>query len=164
MGGILLLLFGGGGSAAEVPFASLTDVCEGLVAALSLQSWSVPFEASAKYRPEFTLEELADIRVAVCPERVGKSRVGRRVWQEDATVTVGMQKRVAAQSDQQEEDCDNLVRLWDEVCEFLQQEDGLVDGAALVAMEATHCDRQHLLEHHCWTGTATLTYRRYRTQ
>ena len=165
MGGILLLLVGGGGgAAAEVPFASLSDVCDCLITALSREEWSVPFTADVRYRPEFTLEELAEIRVAVCPERVGKLRVGRRVWQEDATVTVGMQKRVDAQSSQQDVDCDTLVRVWDEVCEFLQHEDGLIPGAALVAVDATHCDRQHLLEHHCWTGTATLTYRRYRQQ
>lgn len=146
-------------------FGTLTDVCDALVAALAAEAWSVPFSAARKYRPEFTLEELADIQAAVCAERVSKLRVARNTWQEDAVVTVGMQKRVSAVGDQQEADCDELVRVWDEVCEFLQANDlTLVPGAKLVAMDVVHADRQHLNEQHVWTGAATLTYRGFRTQ
>ena len=146
-------------------FGNLTDVCDALVTALAGQAWSVPFSAARKYRPEFTLEQLETVQAAVCAERVSKLRVARNTWQEDAVVTVGLQKRVSAVGDQAEVDCDEMVQVWEEVCEFLQGNDlTLVPGAKLVAMDVVHADRQHLNENHVWTGTATLTYRGFRQQ
>ena len=94
----------------------IIQIADALVAALNAAPFSLPFEAVRRYRPEYTLAELAELRVTVVPKGYAAEMADRSRDEEDIQIDVAVQKKLGSSDGRIDQAAaDSLMRLVGEI-------------------------------------------------
>jgi hypothetical protein len=136
----------------------VADICEAVVGEINDANWSLVFTAVRKYRPEFTLAELATLRVTVVPAAREISAESRSQTSETVDINVAVQKVVDPDSNAE---IDELLTLCEDIGDLFRLK-RLDRYAAAIWQETANSpiyDPKHLLEKHVFTGLLKLTFK-----
>lgn len=142
--------------------AAIDDLAEAIKDALNAETFSMPFTATRKRKPEFTLEQLDTLRVTVVPASTATEQLTRGKLEDTVKVDVAVQQRLADAEDETEGDA--LSYLLEQIKDFFVRytltspaaeclEINTVEGA-----EAGYSPA-HLRELSVYTGVIRSTWR-----
>lgn len=112
------------------------------------------------HQPSFTLDELKDLHVSVVPRSVAVSAGTRETCLYDVAVDVGVQKKIAAPPDGDQE-IDDLLDLVEEIGDHLRLKrlTTFPDAAWVSIAHEPIVAAEHLDQHRQFTSIVTVTYR-----
>ncbi len=134
----------------------LTDIADGVTAALNDHAFSEAFEAQRLHQPSFELAELQDLRVSVVPKSLEIRNAARQYSFFDCTVDIGLQQKVES-----DERVDELLGLAEEIADHLRIK-RLPSVPQAVWMSIEHdpvVAAEHLDQHRQLTSVLSVTYR-----
>ncbi|MEW6249194.1 MAG: hypothetical protein AB1716_00980 [Planctomycetota bacterium] len=134
------------------------EIASAICAHLNSTPLALDFEAMRKYRPAYTLDELATLRVTVVPKSVAISNAARNTDYFEVAVDVAVQKQV--QPDNLGE-LDALAAFIEQVADTLRHQ--RLPGYPAAAWQSLAADPifdpDHLSERNVFTAVLTVTYR-----
>lgn len=140
--------------------STAVTIADAVVAAINAGTYSQPVQAQRLHQPSFTLDELADLHVSVVPRSVEVSAATRETSLYDVAVDVGVQKKIAAGTEGEQE-IDDLLDLVEEIGDQLRLK-RLPDAPEATWVSLTHepvVAAEHLDQHRQFTSIITVTYR-----
>lgn len=135
-------------------------IADAVVSAINAGSYSQPVQAQRLHQPSFTLDELKDLHVSVVPRSVLVSAATRDTSMYDVAVDVGVQKKVSAPP-QGDEEVDDLLDLVEEIGDQLRLK-RLADAPEAAWVSLAHepvVAAEHLDQHRQFTSIITVVYR-----
>lgn len=134
-------------------------IADAVVAQLNSAEFSLPFVAVRSLLPEYSIAELAELRVTVVPPRVEITRETRASQQFDVDLSIGVQKAVA---DIAPATIEPLLALAEEIAaHFDAGALGETDARWLRTIHDPLYIPEHLAEHRVFTSMIIVTYRRW---
>ncbi len=136
--------------------STIVAIADAVAASLNAGTFSQPFSAQRLFQPAFTLEELADLKVSVVPRSTAISVSSRDAGQFDHAIDVGVQKKVADDSE-----IDGLLDLVEEIADHLRLKrlPEFPEAAWLGIAHEPVVSSEALNEHRAFTSVLTVTYR-----
>ena len=143
----------------------VTDIADAVAAEInaapgSPATFNQTFTAVRKVVPAYELAELTELKVTVVPKAVEISGSTRSASQYDITVDIGVQKKLPA-TPEMEDEVETLGTLVDQIAEYLRRRP--LAGAPFASWVNIVNDPvyapEHLLEKRVFTSVLTLTYR-----
>ena len=138
--------------------ATLTDIADAVVAELNGASFSKPFEAVRRYRPQFDLSEMQALHVSVVPKAVSQEIQSRSRTSGDYQVDVGVQQKFASEAD-----LDPLMTLVEEIADHFRFKRLTLPGGNEAVWVRTENDPVYVPEHmdelRQFTSVLTFTFR-----
>jgi hypothetical protein len=135
-------------------------IADAVTASLNAGTFSLPIQAQRLHQPSFTLDELKDLHVSVVPRSVAVSAATRETSLYDVAVDVGVQKKIAAAAEGEQE-IDDLLNLVEELGDHLRLK-RLPDFPEAAWVSIAHepiVAAEHLDQHRQFTSIITVTYR-----
>jgi hypothetical protein len=142
--------------------ATFIDISDAVVQTLNSASLSKPITAARHYRPEFGLEELAQLHVSVVPVQMQKELAGHSRTSRIVVLDVCVQNAINSQDIGE---VDKLMNLLEEIDTFLEfKELTPMPNAQWMKSEMVHGAEagyapEHLDTLNCFTGILRLTYK-----
>ncbi len=137
--------------------STVISLADAVTAALTGASLSRPIEAVRLHKPDYTLDDLAALRVAVVPGTVGFELVNRSsVQSRDYAVTVGVAQKVDTGD---RSAVDGLLALAEEILEFLSKTTLEAIGARPVEVAWTPLATEQFDQQGVFLSVITVTYR-----
>jgi hypothetical protein len=142
-------------------------IADGVAAALNAApggTFSQAFTAERKYQPQFTLADLAVLRVSVVPRGRDLERLTRALVRKDVLIDVGLHKHLPDDTDPAaaagNASIDPYLQLAEEIADYFESAKPAAAGAPFLRSEhAALWDPQRLRENRIFFSLITLTYR-----
>ena len=134
------------------------DIADAVVVELASGSFSQAIAPQRMVLPEFSLEEMADLRVTVVPKAVEVTGSTRSVCQHAVQIDIGIQKKLGKDLDAE---VPMLCGLVDEIAAFLKRRPLQATSYAVWVRSANEpiYAPEHLAEQRVFTSVLTVTYR-----
>jgi len=140
----------------------LVEVADAVKDLINTGTFSPVVVATRLYAPDFTLEDLANLKVSVIPRSMETTIQTREKARDDAFIDVGIQDKVTDNL----ADINPLMNLVDDIDLFLRdrirRKLGAPANAGWIATTRTAYDLDHLEKLRVFTSILSLTYRLYR--
>lgn len=138
----------------------IADAVKDALAAAPAETFGLPFTPTRAWLPEYTIEELASLKVTVAPGTVESTPLSRAEDEATYTATVGVQKKV---DPARALDMDPLGLLVEQIADYLNRKHLDLGGGLAAKFRSYAIDPavspELLVEQRVFTSVITLTYR-----
>jgi hypothetical protein len=140
--------------------STAVSIADAVVAAINAGTFSQAVSAQRLHQPSFTLDELVDLHVSVVPRSVDVAAATRETSLYDVAVDVGVQKKVAA-APEGDQEIDDLLDLVEEIGDHLRLRrlPDFPDAAWVSLAHNPVVAAEHLDQNRQFTSIITVTYR-----
>ena len=145
--------------------STITAIADAVVAELNgvaAGTFSQPFVARRLYVPNFDLKDMKDLHVSVVPRGVELSTASRSLLQHDVQIDVAVQKKLSADTSNDQAVIDELMGLVQEIADFLRETGRFGDALWVKTENKPVYSPEHLEQLRQLTSVLTLTLRMLR--
>ena len=135
-------------------------IADAVVATVNAGSYGQTVQAQRLHQPSFTLDELKTLHVSVVPRSVQVSAASRDTSMYDVAIDVGVQKKIAA-GPQGDQEIDGLLELVEEIGDQLRLKrlPDMTEAAWVSLAHEPIVAAEHLDQHRQFTSIITVVYR-----
>lgn len=144
--------------AGQLTMSQITDAVDAVVSLLNAHSFSKAFTAVKSYQPDYTMKNLATLKVTVTPRAIAVETISRGKFLNSIQIDVAVQQKPAQLANT---DLEALLDLVGEIVTYLSNRDLATTPACY--WTRTENDPiyapEHLTEFRSFTSVITLTYK-----
>ena len=145
--------------------STITAIADAVVAELNgvaAGTFSQPFTAKRLYVPNFDLKDMKDLHVSVVPRGVELSTASRSLLQHDVQIDVAVQKKLSADTSNDQAVIDELMGLVQEIADFLRNVGHFGDAQWVKTENKPVYSSEHLEQLRQFSSVLILTLRMLR--
>jgi len=145
--------------------STITAIADAVVAELNgvaAGTFSQPFVARRLYVPNFDLKDMKDLHVSVVPRGVELSTASRSLLQHDVQIDVAVQKKLPADTSNDQAVTDELMGLVQEIADFLRNVGHFGDAQWVKTENKPVYSSEHLEQLRQFSSVLILTLRMLR--